>query len=100
MDPRLFKRLLWQAIPAALVISGVYFAVGSEGGLIQRYEQSQRLRTYEDRLTAVESHNAELRREIQRLRVDPTLIERAAAETLLVGRPGTVVYRFTEEKSP
>ena len=39
-----------------------------------------------------------LRRLVRRMRTDPVQIERAAAEHLLVARPGSVIYRFPDDE--
>lgn len=67
-------------------------------GLLARHERMQRLISAEHQVADMVGDNARLRSEILRLRRDPDVVKRAAAETLLVAEPGSTIYRF--ESSP
>lgn len=83
------RQILWGAVLAALVLAG--FSLVAEGGF-RRYWRLQRdLRTIEERNAQLDEENARLRREVQGLREDPAVIERAVREELGFVRPGDVV---------
>lgn len=92
------SRLITQLVPAILIVSGLWVAIGSEAGLLTRAKQHATLAAYEARAKATEDENLRLRRLVRRLRTDPVQIERAAAEHLLVARPGSVIYRFPDDE--
>jgi cell division protein FtsB len=83
------RQILWGAVLAALVLAG--FSLVAEGGF-RRYWRLQRdLSTIEERNAQLDEENARLRREVQGLREDPAVIERAVREELGFVRPGDVV---------
>lgn len=98
MPQSLQSRLITQLVPAILIVAGLWVAIGSEAGLLTRHKQHATLAAYEARVKATEDENLRLRRLVRRLRTDPVQIERAAAEHLLVARPGSVIYRFPEDE--
>lgn len=67
-----------------------------EEGLLRRSSVQGRLSEMEARVARVEAENEVMRAKIRRLREDPAAIEREAATQLLVGRPGSVIYRFAD----
>lgn len=95
MSP-LARRLVWNVLPAGLVVSLVYLAVFGEHGLLARQRIQQDLRRTQRQLQSIQADNARLLREIDQLRNDPVSVERAAAEELLRVPPGSTVYRFAD----
>ncbi|MBL8617307.1 MAG: septum formation initiator family protein [Deltaproteobacteria bacterium] len=98
MSPNLHKRLVMQIIPAGLIVGALWVAIGSDSGLLTRHAEHSKLASFRARLNEVEAENMRLRRLVRRMRTDPVQIERAAAEHLLVARPGSVIYRFPAEE--
>lgn len=80
-----------------LIVAGLWVAIGSEAGLLTRHKRHATLEAYTARVAAVNDENMRLQRLVRSLRTDPVQIERAAAEHLLVARPGSVIYRFPDE---
>ncbi len=93
MDP-LFRRLLWNILPGALVVVLIYLAVFGENGILRRHRMVAELEAAERRLAEVEVVNARLEREIAQLRGNDRAMARVAAEELLLVPPGSTVYRF------
>ncbi len=93
-QPALFRRLLWNVLPAVMVVGAVWFALAGEEGLLRRHELKQRLMAIDTHRSQVESDNTALRRQIRGLRADVRAVEREAASQLLLARPGSTVYRF------
>lgn len=93
MDPFL-RRMLWNVLPAALVVVIIYLAVFGENGILRRHRMVAELEAAERRLEEVELVNARLRREVTQIRADDATVARVAAEELLLVPPGSTVYRF------
>ena len=90
------RQIVWGAVVAALVLAG--FSLVAEGGF-RRYWRLQRDRhTLEMRNAHLDEENARLRREVQGLKEDPVVIERAVREELGFIRPGEIV--ITLEATP
>lgn len=86
------RQIVWGAVIAALVLAG--FSLVAEGGF-RRYLRLQRDRhTLEMRNARLDEENARLRREVQGLKEDPAMIERAVREELGFVRPGEIVITF------
>lgn len=90
------RRLLWNVLPASVVLAILYLAVWGENGLIKEQELARDLAKAERRLEAVRRENASLEREVSRLRDDPATQRRAAAEELLLVPAHSTVYRFPD----
>ena len=92
----LARRLVWNVLPALMLVGVIYLAVWGEDGIWARRRIGAELARTERRLNDVRSDNARLSREVMALRDDPITLERAAAEDLLLVPPGSTVYRFEE----
>lgn len=90
------RRLLWNVLPALVVLVILYLAVWGDNGLIKQRELTVDLAKTERRLEAVRRENASLEREVARLRDDPETQRRAAAEELLLVPAHSTVYRFPD----
>lgn len=90
----LARRLLWNVIPAIVVIGVIYLAIFGEDGLLAQRRIEKDLARTERRLTEVRAENARLSREVKALQSDPTTRERAVAEEILLVPPGSTVYRL------
>ena len=74
-----------------LAIGTLLLAIFNDKGLIQVRTQSQRLATIQQDVKKIEAENKTLSDEIQKLRTDPTTIEKLAREELKLVKPGEVV---------
>jgi cell division protein FtsB len=90
----LFRRLVWNVFPAALVVVALWMALAGEDGLLRRHELKHQLAATKTRTERVKQENQSLRRQIRSLRHDEAVIQRASAETLLTAQPGSTIYRL------
>jgi cell division protein FtsB len=90
----LFRRLIWNVVPAAAVIGVVGLAILGDEGLLARHALKQRLALTEEHARELEQQNAMLRAQIERMRNDPLVVQRTVAETLYVAPAGATIYRF------
>ena len=87
----------------ALILSGLFIlgvmalAIHNEKGFLALWEKQYELAVLRSGIADVEAVNAELRREIWRLRNDLEYIEKIAREELRLVRPGEVVFEFADE---
>jgi len=93
----LLRRLVWNIVPAALVVGTLGASLAGENGLLSRHKLKARLAATEAQVVAVEVENADLRAEVRGLRGSPVALRRAAARTLLRAEPGSTLYRFEPE---
>lgn len=96
MDSALVRRIVWNVLPAAVIVAVVGMAIVGEEGLIERHALKQRLVVMEHRVENLQQSNDLLEAEIARLKNDPLVQKRAVAETLYLSEPGAVIYRFDE----
>ena len=94
MGTRFTNRLLWNLIPAVLVVGSLSYAFMGSDGFLYRHDLRQQVLATEAAAVDLERQNAATRAEVWRLRNDPDAIRRAAAEELLVAEPGSTIYRF------
>lgn len=92
----LARRLLLTLLPAVVVVALIHATIMGDNGLVRRHRMQVDLERAERKLTAVESENARLEREVRQLRTDETTLRRAVAEELLLVPEGSVVYRFED----
>lgn len=90
----LARRLVWNILPALMVLGMIYLAVWGEDGLWARHRVDAELARTERRLAELDAENARLDREIRALQADPVAVRRAVTEELLLVPPGSTVYRF------
>ncbi|MEC8423645.1 MAG: phage holin family protein [Myxococcota bacterium] len=96
LDTALARRLIWNVLPAALVIGAVYVTVAGEAGLLARHTLKKRVQTTERAVSVLREQNAHKRARIAALKRDPRALQRAAAEELLAAPAGSTVYRFAK----
>ncbi len=94
LQPALLRRLIWNVLPATVVVGAVWFALAGEEGLLRRHELKQQLIAIETHQRQVEADNAALRRQIRGLQSEVRAVEREAAGQLLLAQPGSTIYRF------
>ena len=97
MTTPILRRLLWNVLPAAIVVAALSAVLGGEDGLLHRHDLTQRLYRTQAQFEELDRQNRALRAEVWRLHNDPVTVERAAAEALLVAEPGSTIYRFEGE---
>jgi cell division protein FtsB len=90
----LFRRLVWNVVPAVLIVGVVGLAVLGDEGLLARHALKQRLTLTREHAEKLESDNAMLRAEIERMRKDPLVVRRTVAESLYLAPAGATIYRF------
>jgi cell division protein FtsB len=98
LDTALARRLIWNVLPAALVVGAVYMTVAGKAGLLARHTLKQRVYTTEQAVTSLQEDNEHKRARIAALKRDPEALQRAAADELLVAPAGAVVYRFPADE--
>jgi cell division protein FtsB len=79
--------VVFGVLAAATLLLGIF----NDKGLLQVRAQTQKLKTIESDVTAIEAQNKALTEEIRALRTDPTTIEKLAREELKLVKPGEVV---------
>jgi cell division protein FtsB len=94
LNSALLRRLIWNVLPAALVLGALYMTVAGEAGLLARHRLQQQVVVTELRVDRVQDENTLKRLRIDSLRGDPDALRREAAEQLLVAAPGSTVYRL------
>ena len=90
----LFRRLVWNVVPAVLIVGVVGLVVLGDEGLLARHALKQRLVLTREHAEKLEEENAMLRAEIQRMRKDPLVVRRTVAESLYLAPAGSTIYRF------
>jgi cell division protein FtsB len=90
------KRVVMTIIPALILMSVAASTIWGSNGLRARGHLRRELTAANERLAAVDLENARLIRELAMLESDPYTLERAVAEEISYGRPGTTIYRFDE----
>jgi len=78
---------------AVLVLIGLVFIAG-DVGLLKLWGAQREMKSLSAKITELESRNALLSAEIERLRSDPFTIEKVAREKYGYLRPGDKVYRI------
>ena len=90
----MFRRLVWNVIPVALVFVALQLAFVGDDGLIQKHQVKQRLYTTRAKFEQIQHSNKVLKERIRRLKTDPVFIQRVVAERLLAAPEGSTIYRF------
>ncbi len=72
----------------------------SDRGLVKLYKMEMKRQTYLDRIDALKKENQKLMREIERLRHDPSYVERLAREELGLVKEDEIIYRFKTLDEP
>ena len=88
------KRLVMSVIPALILASIVASTIWGGNGVRTRTNLRRELAEANLRLAALDQENARLLRDLAMLEKDPYALERAVAEEISYGRPGTTIYRF------
>lgn len=83
-----FLLILW----GSLFVTGVALAIVGDGGYLDRRKTLAELRSLEESVKVQEERVATLRQEVERLRRDPTAIERIAREQLGFVEPGEISF--------
>ena len=90
----LFRRLVWNIVPAVVIVGVVGLVVLGDEGLLARHALKQRLALTREHAETLEQENAMLRAEIDRMRNDPLVVRRTVAESLYLAPAGSTIYRF------
>jgi hypothetical protein len=90
------QRLLLALVPALVMASVVVSTIWGDKGLLARHHLRQELTQAQVDLAVEERDNQRLLRELSVLERDPQVVERLLAEELRWGRPGAVLYDFSQ----
>ncbi len=99
LDSALARRLIWNVVPAALLVGALYMTLAGKEGLLARHAHKARVAQTHARIEALEAENARKRARVEALRQDPIVLRRVAAEQLLVADAGATLWRFPEAAS-
>jgi cell division protein FtsB len=88
------KRLIWNLVPALMVVSAVAMALAGDDGLLGRHVLKQRLVAMQDQVADIRVENTQLQARVIALRQDPLAVRRAAAAGVFAAKPGSTIYRF------
>jgi cell division protein FtsB len=93
-----FLVILW----GSLFVAGIVLAIVGDGGYLDRRKTLSELRTLEESVKVQEERVAVLRQEVERLRSDPTAMERIAREQLGFVEPGEISFLLPpkEQRGP
>jgi cell division protein FtsB len=94
VDPRFAKRLIWNLLPALLVVSAIGTVLAGDDGLLERHVLKQRLVSMQDQVANIQAENVGLKMRVLSLRQDPLAVRRAAATGVYAAQPGSTIYRF------
>ena len=97
LKPALVRRLIWNLVPASVLVGALWVALAGDNGLLERSSLQQRLIATESRLDYMDEGNREIEAEIRALKTAPQVRRRAAAEALLHAEEGSTIYRFETE---
>ena len=74
-----------------LTVAMLLLAVINDKGAVQVHAQAKKLEALEAEVSKLSAENSALSSEIQKLRTDPTTIEKFAREELKLVKPGEVI---------
>ncbi|MFH1468726.1 MAG: hypothetical protein ABIO70_30325 [Pseudomonadota bacterium] len=97
MSPSRFAHRLLTVVPALVAIAVLSLTLVGHDGLLHRHVIKRQLYRVQGQAEDLRLDNEVLRRRIQQLRERRSAVEREAAESLLVGDEGAVIYRFHED---
>lgn len=87
---------LWRWFLAALVLIGFFL---SSENVRTYWKKKQQLKRMEKNLAQIREQNQQLSMEIQRIKMDPRIIEQYARTELGLIQPGEIEYRFMVKRS-
>ncbi len=90
----ILRRLVWNVLPAVLVLIAVQLVFLGQDGLLKRHQVKQRLYTTQAKVEQAVVQNTVLQTRIRLLKTDPVFVEREAAERLFAAPQGSTIYRF------
>ncbi len=97
MESKVLRRIVWNVLPALMVVGAVWMALAGEAGLLNRHALKQRLLNSQDRVAQIQQQNHQLRAQIESLRTDPNAMQLSIADQLLMAEKGSTIYRFQPE---
>ena len=86
LKPALVRRVIWNLVPASVLVGALWVALVGDNGLLERSSLQQRLISTESRLAYMEEGNREIEAEIRALKIAPQVRRRAAAEVRFLGK--------------
>ncbi len=94
LESVLIRRLIWNVVPAAMVVGALWAALAGEHGLLNRHKLKSRLAATEAAVEVQIAENERQEAKIVALREDPVALRREAARVLLQAEPGATLYRL------
>ena len=86
--------MLYAALPAALIISVLWYAILGEQGLLRYHMLQQNLIAVRTDIQNIHLDNQQLKEEIEQTRKSPRKVRLQAVERLLHAPDGSKVFRF------
>ena len=86
--------MLYAALPAALIISVLWYAILGEQGLLRYHMLQQNLIAVRTDIQNIHLDNQQLKEEIDQTRKSPRKVRLQAVERLLHAPDGSKVFRF------
>lgn len=96
LTPHLPLRLIFNVLPAVLIIGSFVYVVWGDNGVLVRHQLSQQLDQAQDDLARLDGENRRLLRDMRAMHEDPVVVERLVADELGWGRDGDVIVRFDD----
>lgn len=94
MSTSRFAHRLLTVVPALVAVVVLCMTLFGHDGLLHRHLLKRQVYRVQDQAEGLRRENEVLRRRIEQLRERRSAVERQAAESLLVGDQGSVIYRF------
>ncbi len=84
------------AIAVLLAALLMWHVINGKHGLSVWHQNHTQDRELQKQINGIQQENAQLRKQIERLKTDPDAIEREAREKLHYAKPGEVIYSLPE----
>jgi cell division protein FtsB len=88
------------AVAVVLAALVMWHVINGKHGLSFWHQNHMRDRELQKQISDIQQENAQLRKQIERLKSDPDAIEREAREKLHYARPGEVIYTLPDAPQP
>ncbi len=85
-------------IPAGVILFILYFTIFGERGLLRIYHLTQEKKQIEERVTALQAENEQLKKEIEALKTDRRYLESIARKDFGLVRKNEIIYQFPAKK--
>lgn len=90
------SKIVFTAIPAAVMIALTMFIIWGNKGLVRQIELKQELSVANTELAEIQRQNQRMLRQLKAMHADPRVMERVAGEELNMGVAGARIIRFSD----